>query len=108
MTKDTDLEPLGPRPPRVWHYRDRDLTPDVWERAVYVGRPSKWGNPFQIGIDGDRAQVMHLYRNWVMVEGTEEWRAMVRRELGGKDLICWCAPKACHADILLEIANGTD
>jgi hypothetical protein len=63
------------------------------EGAVYVGRPSKWGNPFY---------AIEPYR-WSI---TIERRAEIRRELGGKDLACWCPlDKPCHADVLLEIAN---
>jgi hypothetical protein len=69
--------------------------------AVYVGRPTKWGNPFVIGRDGTREQVIAKYAAWVEDQAHE-----VRTELRGKDLVCWCAPAACHADILLEIANS--
>jgi len=69
---------------------------------VYVGRPSKWGNPFVIGKDGDRAEVIMKYREWLFESG------MIRYvgELTGKTLACWCAPLSCHADVLLELANG--
>ena len=71
---------------------------------VYVGRPTKWGNPYRIGEDGNREQVLEKYRVYLManpgiVEGA-------RNELRGKNLACWCKPgEDCHADILLEIAN---
>lgn len=71
--------------------------------AVYVGRPSEWGNPFRIGVHGDRDQVIVLHRKWVLSD-PNRWAA-IRRELRGKDLVCNCAPKPCHADILLWIAN---
>lgn len=74
--------------------------------AVYVGRPSKWGNPFVIGRDGDRAEVVRRYREYLQTEPVgQSLAAEARTVLKGKDLICWCAPDACHADILLEIAN---
>lgn len=68
----------------------------------YVGRPSQWGNPFVIGRDGTREQVIEKYRAWISGQP-----ALLRDlpELSGKDLICWCAPLACHADVLLELAN---
>lgn len=72
--------------------------------AVYVGRPTKWGNPFVVGKDGSQARCVELYREWMMYQ--PKLREEARRELKGKDLVCWCAPKPCHADVLLELANG--
>lgn len=72
--------------------------------AVYVGRPSKWGNPFKIGVDGNREEVISEYKQWLMsVE--QAYLIFYLTELRGKDLVCWCAPLSCHADILLEMAN---
>lgn len=71
--------------------------------AVYVGRPSKWGNPFIIGKDGTRTEVVEKYREYIF--GNEELLSEARKTLKGKNLVCWCAPEACHADILLKIAN---
>ena len=68
-----------------------------------MGRPTKWGNPFVIGRDGTRQEVVEKYR--AMVLSRPEMVAAAKKELAGKDLICWCAPYACHADILIEIAN---
>lgn len=71
--------------------------------AVYVGRPSKWGNPFAIGKDGDRAAVIAKYREWL---GSQpELVAQARVELAGKDLVCFCAPQPCHGDVLMSVAN---
>jgi len=72
--------------------------------GVYVGRPSKYGNPFHIGVDGTRDEVIVKYRQWILTQ--PELVAAAKQELKGKDLICWCAPLACHADVLLEIANS--
>lgn len=71
--------------------------------AVYVGRPSKFGNPFVIGRDGDRSSVIQKYRAWICSRPDLIDAAKV--ELAGKDLVCFCAPLPCHADVLLEIAN---
>lgn len=75
--------------------------------AVYIGRPSKWGNPWWVGRDGTREEVVEKYREWAYIptEEGERFREEVRRELQGHDLVCFCAPRACHGDILLEIAN---
>lgn len=69
---------------------------------VYVGRPSKWGNPFEIGVHGTRAQVIQKYEAW-FAEQPELIDALP--ELRGKVLACWCAPQACHADFLSRLAN---
>jgi len=81
------------------HYKGKPLPVD----AIYVGRPSHFGNPFVIGRDGDRAEVIARYEAWLL-----ERPALVERakgELAGHDLVCWCAPHACHGDVLLRIAN---
>lgn len=72
--------------------------------AVYVGRPSVFGNPFVIGVDGDRDEVIEKFMAYLSQHPDLQFR--VQTELAGKDLVCWCAPKPCHADVLLEIANG--
>lgn len=85
--------------PKVWNKRDPNCPKD----AVYVGRPSKWGNPFVIGPHGTREQVVEAYRLWIL-RGNPLRNDM--HELRGKDLVCWCAPLPCHADVLLELANA--
>ena len=69
---------------------------------VYIGRPSKWGNPFVIGRDGSRAEVVAKYRAWIV---TQPALMNALEELRGRDLVCWCAPLACHGDVLRELAN---
>jgi hypothetical protein len=69
---------------------------------VYIGRPSKWGNPFVIGKDGDRSQVIAKYRAWVV---TQPHLMTALPELKGKVLACFCAPLACHGDVLAELAS---
>lgn len=69
---------------------------------VYIGRPSKWGNPFAIGEDGDREEVVAKYRRWILGQ------VSLLRDLGeieGKTLGCWCKPNLCHGDILAELAD---
>jgi hypothetical protein len=72
--------------------------------AVYIGRPSPFGNPFAIGRDGDREAVMEKYITWLADQPVLVDRA--RRELAGKDLVCWCAPAACHGHVLRDLALG--
>jgi hypothetical protein len=71
------------------------------ETRVYVGRPSKWGNPFVIGRDGTRDEVIAKYRAWIVDQPA---LLAALHELRGKDLVCWCAPERCHADVLLKLA----
>jgi len=104
------------------------------EGAVYVGRPGIFGNPFVVGYPYTLDQSLTLYRMafgvcwsgpdiyelmkdfdvcahsdyqiWIKRFGSYSPRVHVQDELRGKDLACWCnLSKACHADILLEIAN---
>lgn len=70
---------------------------------VYIGRPSKWGNPFLLAAETDRALIVAQYEEWVL--GQPDLVTAIKRELRGKVLGCWCAPKACHGDILARIAN---
>lgn len=72
--------------------------------AIYIGRPTVWGNPFKLGKDGNREEVFEKYCEWVLKN--ELYVERIKDELKGKDLVCWCKPKLCHGDILLEIANG--
>lgn len=72
---------------------------------VYIGRPSRFGNPFKIGLDGTREEVIEKYRNWRMAPEQAKFRADVQIELRGKRLGCYCKPLACHGDVLAEIAE---
>ena len=70
---------------------------------VYIGRPSKWGNPFVLGQDGTRDEVVEKYRNYLLSR-PELLRSLP--ELEGKTLGCWCSPKACHGDAIISVLNG--
>ncbi|MDJ0276274.1 DUF4326 domain-containing protein [Sphingomonas sp. 2R-10] len=72
--------------------------------AVYIGRGSKWGNPFVIGRDGNRAEVIAKYGRWLR---TQHQLLRALDELRGRDLVCFCAPLACHGDLLRWLANAT-
>ena len=86
--------------PKVYNKR----TDQIPEGAVYVGRPTKWGNPFQMKGEEDRDTVVDQYHMHFMM-GQLRAKPKDLHELKGKDLVCWCAPLRCHADVLLEIAN---
>lgn len=90
--------------PRVYSKRKGAEKPP--DDAVYVGRPTRWGNPFIVGQDGKQGECVTLYRDWLLDPERAPLRRAVRAELRGKDLVCWCAPKPCHADVLLEVANA--
>lgn len=81
---------------RTWKYGQRFPV-----NAVYVARPSKWGNPFSVEKYG-RKKAIELYRAWIYESGLIDDIF----ELKGKDLVCFCAPLPCHADYLLELANS--
>ena len=72
--------------------------------AIYIGRGSKWGNPFRIGPDGDRASVIAKHEL-----GLRDQHHLLRAldELRGHHLVCFCAPLACHGDLLLWLANAS-
>ena len=74
--------------------------------AVYIGRGSIYGNPFVIGKHGDRDEVCEAYES--MLFSNQELLAKVRKNLRGKDLVCFCSPKRCHGDTLLRVANETE
>ena len=72
--------------------------------GIYVGRGSKWGNPYRIKDytnPTDRDQVIELYRKNVLPRFSKEDLAFLK----GKNLLCYCAPQPCHGDLLLEAAN---
>lgn len=69
---------------------------------VYIGRGSKWGNPFVIGRDGTREEVIRKYKNWIMTQ--PELMAAIP-ELAGKILGCWCAPLDCHGEVLVALVE---
>lgn len=121
---------MSDKPHRIQRSRKRGwLMP---EGVVYVGRPSKWGNPFHTHGDGHamaRSLAVTTFRQSIERDGSffpndlprfrthrgnrqMEVRELttvedIRRELSGKSLACWCPlDQPCHADVLLEIANA--
>lgn len=87
--------------------------------AIFVGRPTVWGNPFRIGANlshlradagaATAEQCVELHRGFVdaKLAADPALAGRIRKALGGKNLACWCAlDPPCHADTLLELANG--
>ncbi|MGI9585266.1 MAG: DUF4326 domain-containing protein, partial [Acidimicrobiia bacterium] len=79
---------------------------------IYIGRAvpehgipgSKWGNPFVMRdeSDAEREQAIAAYRNWIIRQ--PELMASLE-DLRDKRLGCWCAPKPCHGDVLVELLS---
>lgn len=91
---------------RVQMRRDRPWRVDHPD-AVIVDRRSEWGNPFPMleQTQAERQRVVELFRIWVAKSPVRQ--ALIREDLRGRDLACWCPlDQPCHADVLLEIANG--
>lgn len=76
------------------------LDTDVW-----VQRPTKWGNPYLVGRDGTRVEVLQKYEDHVRNSPT---LMASLHELVGKNLICSCSPLRCHADILIKLVQELD
>ena len=76
------------------------------ENTVYIGRPTKWGNPFVIGKDGNREQVILKYQLWIQHPERKHLRNQARCELRGKRLACFCFPLQCHGFVLAAIADS--
>jgi hypothetical protein len=70
---------------------------------VYIGRPGPWGNPFG---DLPRSQAIKSFKNWIMYDDDAQHLRDELHTLEGKTLGCWCKPKACHGDILVELVNN--
>lgn len=118
-----------PRPQRMQLSRQAGFSLQAASRALNglpasrISRPGKWGNPFTIdgvagekGLDRDAAQAEAVARfgQWLagtlppeLSPGAPPSREAIRAALKGHNLACWCRPGTpCHADVLLDIANG--
>jgi len=85
--------------PKVHNKYHQTAGPD----AVYIGRGSPYGNPFVIGKDGDRDEVCNKYEQYLL--NNPQLLQAVKTNLRGCDLVCFCAPKRCHGDTLMRLAN---
>lgn len=69
--------------------------------AIYIGRPSRWGNPYRLRKEDERNLCLIYYEEWLnrMLKAYPDFL----KPLIGKDLICWCPlDKPCHVDILIK------
>ena len=88
------------------HFKNKSLP----ENTVYIGRGSKWGNPYS-HLSGTKAEfkvasreeAIASYETYLM---SNQSLLDSLHELKGKNLICYCSPKGCHGDLLLRLANG--
>lgn len=87
-----------PQPPRFVMNIHRGEKYDV-----YIGRPGPYGNRFIIGCHGTRAEVIAKHEQWVV--SNRPFMELIRRELRGKRLGCYCYPLPCHGDLYARIAN---
>lgn len=82
------------------------------DTGVYVGRPSPLGNPFRLRSEAEREAVIRSYERW-LAEQIARGDAAICGELdrlyrkavaeGEITLLCWCAPKACHAEVIAGV-----
>jgi len=74
---------------------------------IYVGRPSIFGNPFEISKDGNRLEVINKFENYFLhkINTDLQFKNAVDK-LKGKVLGCWCYPKDCHARIIIDYLEG--
>lgn len=80
---------------------------------VYVGRPSKYGNPFSTKENSlarfkvnTSFEAIQKYYLWIIAQ--PDLLLDIKQNLKGKILGCWCGPKRCHADVLIVLANDLD
>ena len=74
--------------------------------AVYVGRPTRYGNPYSLD-DYDRTTAIDMYAKWID-EQLEKDPSFLDALLG-KDLACWCRmDQPCHADVLIKMIEGKE
>lgn len=82
--------------PTIYNYKTKNKSYPL--EAVYCGRGSPWGNPFVIGIHGDRDEVCDQFEKLILP-------TLDVSKLKGKDLVCYCAPLRCHCESLMKKAN---
>ncbi len=73
---------------------------------AYCGRGTIWGNPYEIGIDGNRDEVIERYRKWFNFVIKDEVFKNSLLKLKDKKIACFCAPQKCHLDIIAEYLNN--
>ena len=80
-----------------------NLTHEAYD--VYIGRPSQWGNPYIVNLDGTREEVITKFRQHLL--SSPELLSYLPT-LVGKRLGCFCKPESCHGDVLVELLASLD
>lgn len=79
--------------------------------VYYVGRPTPLGNPFEIGKDGTREEIIAKYKTWLLWQMNSDNPFVIMEinniakiaNMRNVNLQCWCAPEACHADVIKHV-----
>ena len=80
---------------------------DAPDGCVYIGRGSPYGNPYRIGPHGSREDVIRKYEDYLRASPTLQ--RLILERLKGKNLVCYCAPRPCHGDVIIKfICESTD
>lgn len=77
------------------------------KNTIYIGRGSKYGNPYRSGRDGTRNEVIQLFEihlNKLLDDGIIT--VVELSDMYGLDLLCYCKPQPCHGDVLLRYINS--
>lgn len=72
---------------------------------VKIDRTTGFGNPYYIGRDGTREEVIEKYREYA---ASDPWIQSHLHTLAGKRIACWCAPDPCHGDVLADLVEELD
>ena len=72
---------------------------------IYIGRPSPYGNPYELGKDGTRKEVIEKYKRYLY--NNPQLQSLIRENLDGKILGCWCSPKSCHGDVIVQFLKSS-
>ena len=106
---ETSFEPDGKYPMCPGYKTSKTTVVNIRETGydVYVGRPYMFGNPFEIGKDGTRKEVIEKFRKYFYerLRTDQKFRDAVH-DLRGKRLGCFCKPLPCHCDVYAEYLNG--
>ncbi len=102
---------------KIYNKRDRPAVPS---HVKYCGRPTMWGNPFEVGRHGTRDECCDMFEAWFdtgewrhikdvdcppATEARRQWMIAHIQDLRGSDLECWCWPNRCHTETLANRAN---
>lgn len=80
-------------------------TCEINDENVYIGRTSIYGNPFVMNHESERNYVCYKFEKWIYSPDQSDLLDTIKKNLKGKNLVCHCAPKKCHGDTILKIAN---